>query len=152
MGGKLFSIHQNLSGQMLHGPAKPGEQNPQRFPFAAVHERQFAAGRVLSQIVIERFDLSLGSADLDILKTEQRHGDLERLGRVVRRAAARDVPVVTYFICGLADDTVDTLAKALPMEVDTLIYRSQFAPGTIIPMVVVRTRITSKAGHRIPDG
>ena len=44
------------------------------------------------------------------------------------------------------------LKNALPMEVDTLIYKSQFTPGAIIPMVVVKTRITSKAGHRIPDG
>ena len=44
------------------------------------------------------------------------------------------------------------LKRALPMEVDTLIYKSQFTPGKIIPMLVVKTRIASKAGHRIPDG
>jgi len=44
------------------------------------------------------------------------------------------------------------LKKALPMEVDTLVYKSQFTPGKIIPMLVVKTKITSKAGHRIPDG
>jgi len=50
------------------------------------------------------------------------------------------------------DEVSARLKKALPMEVDTLIYKSQFTPGKIIPMLVVKTKITSKAGHRIPDG
>jgi len=84
---------------------------------------------------MERFDLSLGSADLDVLKTERRHGDLERLGRVVRRAAARDIPVVTYFICGLEGDTVDTVLGTLLFltQLPTQVGISLFYPVPGLP-------------------
>jgi len=44
------------------------------------------------------------------------------------------------------------LADALPMEVKAMFYRSQITPGKPVPTVIVETRITSRAGHRIPDG
>lgn len=49
-------------------------------------------------------------------------------------------------------DTSRRLAQALPMEVEAMFYRPQITPGKAVPTVVVETRITSRAGHRIPDG
>ena len=49
--------------------------------------------------------------------------------------------------------TSDRLREALPLEVETLGYVFQFDRGkTSVPLAVVKTRITNKAGHRIPDG
>jgi hypothetical protein len=38
------------------------------------------------------------------------------------------------------------------MEVQTLAYTFEPKEGDLRPMVVVKTKITNKAGHRIPDG
>lgn len=53
------------------------------------------------------------------------------------------------------NDRADTAARfreALPLEVETLGYVFQFDEGKRVPLAVVKTRITNKAGHRIPDG
>jgi len=87
----------------------------------------------LIDVGMERFDLTLGSAASDVLRSEQRHGDLHRLARVVRRAADREVPVVTYFICGLQGDTVETVLETLLLlaELPTQVGISMFyaVPG-----------------------
>lgn len=44
------------------------------------------------------------------------------------------------------------MKDALPLEAQTLAYSFQPKEGDIRPMVVVKTKITNKAGHRIPDG
>ncbi len=44
------------------------------------------------------------------------------------------------------------LRESLPMEVQVLAYTFRPAEEKLFPMVVIRTKITSKAGHRIPDG
>ncbi len=44
------------------------------------------------------------------------------------------------------------LQDSLPMEVQTLAYTFHPDEKAYFPMVVVKTKITSKAGHRIPDG
>ena len=46
----------------------------------------------------------------------------------------------------------ERLKDALPMQIRTLAYSFQPKEGDVRPMVVVNTKITSKAGHRIPDG
>ena len=46
----------------------------------------------------------------------------------------------------------ERLKDALPMQVRTLAYSFQPKEGDVRPIVVVNTKITSKAGHRIPDG
>jgi hypothetical protein len=46
----------------------------------------------------------------------------------------------------------ERLKDALPMQVRTLTYSFQPKEGDVRPMVVVNTKITNKAGHRIPDG
>lgn len=50
------------------------------------------------------------------------------------------------------DDLSARLRESLPMEVRTLAYTFHPDGGKFFPMVVVKTKITSRAGHRIPDG
>ncbi len=50
------------------------------------------------------------------------------------------------------DDLSARLRESLPMEVGTLAYTFHPDAGKFFPMVVVKTKITSKAGHRVPDG
>lgn len=49
-------------------------------------------------------------------------------------------------------DLSTRLGESLPMEVDTLTYTYHPKEDSFLPMVVVKTKITNKAGHRIPDG
>jgi hypothetical protein len=46
----------------------------------------------------------------------------------------------------------ERMRAALPMQVRTLAYSFQPKEGDVRPMVVVNTKITNRAGHRIPDG
>ncbi|MFC1834719.1 multiheme c-type cytochrome (seleno)protein ExtKL [Thermodesulfobacteriota bacterium] len=50
------------------------------------------------------------------------------------------------------DDLSARLRKSLPMQVETLAYTFHPDGKKFFPKVVVTTKITSKAGHRIPDG
>lgn len=50
------------------------------------------------------------------------------------------------------DEVSARLKTALPLEVSALAYRFQPTENRFVPLVVVKTKITSKAGHRIPDG
>ncbi len=49
-------------------------------------------------------------------------------------------------------DVSERLRRALPMEVNTLEYRFQPFENRFETMIVLKTKITSTAGHRIPDG
>ena len=46
----------------------------------------------------------------------------------------------------------ELLAKAISLDVQTLGYEWLKKAGTLVPKVVVNTKITTTAGHRIPDG
>jgi hypothetical protein len=48
--------------------------------------------------------------------------------------------------------TSDLLGKSIALDVQTLGYQWLRKAGALTPMVVVNTKITHKAGHRIPDG
>ncbi len=50
------------------------------------------------------------------------------------------------------DDLSSRLRESLPMEVQTLAYTFHPTEEKFFPMVVLKTKITSKAGHRVPDG
>lgn len=50
------------------------------------------------------------------------------------------------------DELSDRLRQSFPMEVETLPYTFHPDDKAFFPMVVVKTKITSKAGHRVPDG
>jgi len=49
-------------------------------------------------------------------------------------------------------DLSERLRKSLPMEVQSYAYTFHPSEEKFFPKVVVKTKITSKAGHRIPDG
>ncbi|MBI3592754.1 MAG: cytochrome C, partial [Nitrospirae bacterium] len=48
--------------------------------------------------------------------------------------------------------TSELLGKAVNLDVQTLGYQWLRKAGALVPMVVVNTKITNTAGHRIPDG
>lgn len=50
------------------------------------------------------------------------------------------------------EETAARLRSSLPMEVEAQAYRFQPKDGDHRRLLVVRTRVTSQAGHRIPDG
>jgi hypothetical protein len=50
------------------------------------------------------------------------------------------------------DETSARVRESLSMEVQTLAYTFHPDEKAFFPMVVLKTKITSKAGHRIPDG
>lgn len=50
------------------------------------------------------------------------------------------------------DDFSERMRASLPLKVQTLAYSFQPKEKDIRPMVVVKTSIANKAGHRIPDG
>ncbi len=50
------------------------------------------------------------------------------------------------------EETSTRLALALPMDVQVLKYTFQPVEDSYHPMIVLKTRITNKAGHRFPDG
>jgi hypothetical protein len=58
------------------------------------------------------------------------------------------------FALNFNDDkqTSELLAKAIDLDVQTLGYEWLRKAGDLYPKVVVNTRVTSSAGHRIPDG
>jgi len=49
-------------------------------------------------------------------------------------------------------DVSERLRQALPMEVNAFVYQFQPIENQFIPMIVLKTEITSRAGHRISDG
>ncbi|MHC1729189.1 MAG: multiheme c-type cytochrome (seleno)protein ExtKL [Syntrophobacteraceae bacterium] len=50
------------------------------------------------------------------------------------------------------EETSARLAQALPMDVQVLNYTFQPVEESMHPMIVLKTKITNKAGHRFPDG
>lgn len=50
------------------------------------------------------------------------------------------------------DELSERLRTSLPLEVHAMAYSFQPKEEDVRPMAVVKTRISSKAGHRIPDG
>ncbi len=49
-------------------------------------------------------------------------------------------------------ETAQRLRQSLPLEVEATAYRFQPKDREYQPLLVVRTRVTSRAGHRVPDG
>lgn len=50
------------------------------------------------------------------------------------------------------DELSERLRSSLPMEVHTLAHSFQPKEEDVTPILMVKTKISSKAGHRIPDG
>ena len=68
----------------------------------------------LLQYGMKQFNFSLVSNDTDLLRQEKRTSDRRRYETIIGRLQQADIPCITYFICGLKNDspekTVDNLA------------------------------------------
>jgi anaerobic magnesium-protoporphyrin IX monomethyl ester cyclase len=60
-----------------------------------------------------KFNLSLASIDPAILETEKRPLFLEHYKEIVATIATRNIPCITYFICGFKNDTKKSIARTL---------------------------------------
>ena len=89
----------------------------------------------LVDLGMRQFNLSLGAIDAGILKAEKRYADLARLEGIIGKLAARKVPVITYFICGLQEDTPEKAIETLLYlaQLPTLVGISPFYPVPGLP-------------------
>jgi len=60
-----------------------------------------------------KFNLSLASIDPAILELEKRPLFLEHYKEIVATIATRNIPCITYFICGFKNDTKISIARTL---------------------------------------
>jgi anaerobic magnesium-protoporphyrin IX monomethyl ester cyclase len=67
----------------------------------------------LVQNGMSKFNLSLASFDAMTLKKKSRFIDLDRYEKVIAFLAEKNIPSVTYFICGFKEDTLETTADNL---------------------------------------
>ncbi|OQY35360.1 MAG: hypothetical protein B6241_02395 [Spirochaetaceae bacterium 4572_59] len=58
-----------------------------------------------------KFNLSMASADSEILAKQKRSSRLDHLSQLLIFFNDRKIPVITYFICGLQGDTVDSVCR-----------------------------------------
>ncbi len=84
---------------------------------------------------MRKFNLSLASTNPAILRNRHRSLDLDRYEKVLAMLADRNIPSVTYVICGFREDTLQTVAEALNYLADkpTLIGLSPFYPVPGLP-------------------
>jgi tRNA A37 methylthiotransferase MiaB len=67
----------------------------------------------LVDLGLDKFNLSLASIDPAILEMEKRPMFLEHYKKIVATIAARNIPCITYFICGFKNDTKKSIARML---------------------------------------
>jgi len=60
-----------------------------------------------------RFNLSMAASDKRILSSQNRSGRSEDLAGILKILNQKGIPAVTYFICGLKEDTVETACQNL---------------------------------------
>jgi hypothetical protein len=84
---------------------------------------------------MRKFNLSLASTSPAILRNRGRGLDLECYEKVLALLAGRNIPSVTYVICGFGEDRADTVADSLRYLADkpTLIGLSPFYPVPGLP-------------------
>jgi radical SAM superfamily enzyme YgiQ (UPF0313 family) len=84
---------------------------------------------------MRKFNLSLASTNPAILRNRNRGFDLDRYEKVLALLAERNIPSVTYVICGFEEDTVQTVAEALNYLAakPTIIGLSPFYPVPGLP-------------------
>ncbi len=58
-----------------------------------------------------QFNLSMASLSTSILKDSHRRGDPEHLQEVLYHLRRKNIPSITYFICGLKKDTADSVIE-----------------------------------------
>ena len=81
------------------------------------------------------FNLSMASSSRELLRMENRHSDNSRLRSVIETVADAGIPSVTYFICGLENDTSPSVLDNILMlhELPTLTGISMFYPVPGLP-------------------
>jgi hypothetical protein len=84
---------------------------------------------------MRKFNFSIASLDRDILQKQRRFIDLDRYELCLNILAGKNVPNVTYFICGFKDDTPETVANNLAYlaRQRTLVGISLFYPVPGLP-------------------
>jgi anaerobic magnesium-protoporphyrin IX monomethyl ester cyclase len=84
---------------------------------------------------MRQFNLSLSSVDPGILDREKRESHLPAYVSLARRLDERHIESITYFICGFAGDTIETVAANLAFlsGIPTRIGISMFYPVPGIP-------------------
>ncbi len=87
---------------------------------------------------MRKFNLSLASTNPAILQNRGRSLDLTHYEKVTTLLAAKNIPTVTYIICGFGEDTPQTIADALNYLNDkpTLIGISPFYPVPGLPRFI----------------
>ncbi|NLD98528.1 MAG: radical SAM protein [Fibrobacter sp.] len=69
--------------------------------------------RELISLGLSQFNFSLGSTDLAILVDVNRSGNTGRYDELLSIASENSIPVITYFICGFKQDTIESVARNL---------------------------------------
>ncbi len=77
-----------------------------------------------------QFNLSLGAVPPNILEAEDRSSNITHYRKICRILEENHIPLITYFICGLASDTPGSVAETLLFlsKQNTLIGISLFYP------------------------
>ena len=60
-----------------------------------------------------QFNLSMASLSQSILEDAQRPGEPQHLQEILQHLESKNIPSITYFICGLEQDTVETVIQNL---------------------------------------
>ena len=81
------------------------------------------------------FNLSMASSSRELLRMENRHSDNSRLRSVIETVADTGIPSVTYFICGLENDTSSSVLDNILIlhGLPTLTGISMFYPVPGLP-------------------
>ncbi len=84
---------------------------------------------------MRQFNLSISSIDAAILDREERKAELPKYIALVQRLADLNIPCITYFICGFAGDSVETVVSNMVFlaGLPTRIGISLFYPVPGIP-------------------
>jgi len=82
-----------------------------------------------------QFNLSMASLSPSILKNSLRQGDPGHLQTILRYLNQKNIPSITYFICGLKQDTPDTILENIHFlsRQSTLLGISLFYPVPGLP-------------------
>jgi len=82
-----------------------------------------------------QFNLSMASLSPSILKDSHRRGDPEHLQKILCHLSQKNIPSITYFICGLKQDTPDSVIENIRFlsRQPTLMGISLFYPVPGLP-------------------
>ena len=68
---------------------------------------------VFRELGLTQLNLSMASMDQKQLEGEKRKGSLEKLESLLEYSKKLEIPVITYFICGLKNDTPKKMAETI---------------------------------------